>query len=172
MNTGRDIDLLPPRNLTVIGEHPRAPGWTVCRDQDGIRRLAPPPPKPRNPEPWFRSAIIDGFQRLLVLRLDGQPPADAVHATAAVWFSALWALEAWEQDRDQDRIAAGFLALAQTCDRWPAPKHLRERLPPRKENAKPEARTLSGEEVKANLARLRRLLSDNPIGQWHAEERP
>lgn len=85
-------------------------------------------------EPWFNNAIVDGVMRLYALSLQGCPPAETVTLTATVWVDTLWAaLPAWVEALDARRLAAGFEALAQTAERWPAPAQLLDRMPRRPE---------------------------------------
>ena len=44
---------------------------------------------PRTMPDWVCNQMIDGLQKLLVLRLQGAPPADTISALAAVWEEAL-----------------------------------------------------------------------------------
>lgn len=81
---------------------------------------------------WVYNQMIEGLQKLLVLRLAGAPPADAVEAVVAVWEEALvprvWA---WQPETDQGRLPAAFRCLIRDAERWPSPKMLAERIPPR-----------------------------------------
>lgn len=86
----------------------------------------------QNMPDWVYNQMIEGLQKLLVLRLAGAPPADAVEAVAAVWEEALaprvWA---WLPERDQGRLPAAFRHLILAAERWPSPKMLAEHIPPR-----------------------------------------
>lgn len=83
---------------------------------------------------WLRVAIMEGIQGLLALRLPGAPADDTVTAMAKVWCIAVetWPV-AWDESLDKPRLRAAFRTLAASCDRWPAPKNLRDALPPRPE---------------------------------------
>jgi hypothetical protein len=52
---------------------------------------------PRKMPDWAYNQMIDGLQKLLVLRLQGAPPADTINVVAMVWEEALtpytWAFE-------------------------------------------------------------------------------
>ncbi|MDK4645492.1 hypothetical protein QG088_11075, partial [Kingella kingae] len=56
---------------------------------------------PRKMPDWAYNQMIEGLQKLLVLRLQGAPPADAIVALAAVWEEALIP-HTWFYDRDLD----------------------------------------------------------------------
>jgi hypothetical protein len=78
---------------------------------------------------WFNNAITEGLQVLLTLSLQNQPALDTIEYTQRTWVAAVWdARHAWVED-DVPRIAAAFLALTRTADRWPAPKHLLAAMP-------------------------------------------
>jgi len=40
---------------------------------------------PRKMPDWAYNQMIDGLQKLLVLRLQGAPPADTINGVAMVW---------------------------------------------------------------------------------------
>ena len=44
---------------------------------------------PRKMPDWAYNQMIDGLQKLLVLRLQGAPPTDTISALAAVWEMAV-----------------------------------------------------------------------------------
>lgn len=87
--------------------------------------------KPAMPN-WAYNQMIEGLQKLTVLRLQGAPPADAIKAVATVWEEALapyvWA---WQPETDRHRLPEAFRRLMRESERWPAPKMLIERIPPR-----------------------------------------
>lgn len=93
-------------------------------------------------ENWLAKAVTEGIQGLLALRLQGAPADDTVTATAKVWIIAIetWPI-AWDEQLDRPRIKTAFRTLAANCDRWPAPKNLRDALPPRPEQKKLNAPT-------------------------------
>lgn len=82
---------------------------------------------------WLVAEVAEGVQRLLVLRLEGCPPADAVEAVALAWAEALLVRGRWERQTDAPRIRQAFRSLAAHATRWPAPAQLWEHLPPRPE---------------------------------------
>lgn len=88
-----------------------------------------------NSPAWLCRLILEGVQRMLGLRLPGSPAADMVQTTANLWIEAITNLNrVWIEERDTDRIRKAFRTLAATMDRWPAPKHFLEALPPTNEN--------------------------------------
>lgn len=88
--------------------------------------------------PKLHNAVIDGLTMLLALRLTGTPAMDTVVATAQAWSKVLAFGRDWDEEQDVARFQAGFLQLAAVIDRWPAPKDLLDKLPPRPERMKLE----------------------------------
>ena len=90
---------------------------------------------PRKMPEWAYNQMIEGLQKLLVLRLSGAPPADTVTALAAVWEEALTPYT-WYYDKGTDgrRLPQAFAAVVQTADKWVQPAHVIAALPPRPEN--------------------------------------
>nr|DAS19909.1 MAG TPA: hypothetical protein [Caudoviricetes sp.] len=89
--------------------------------------------KPRRKMPdWAYNQMIDGLQKLLVLRLSGSPPADMISAVALVWEEALtphtWA---FEPDSDAQRLPTAFRLLIQQAEKWVQPAQLIKLIPPR-----------------------------------------
>ena len=89
---------------------------------------------PRKMPDWAYNQMIDGLQKLLVLRLQGAPPADTVQAVAEVWCEALtphtWA---FVQEMDAARLPTAFRQLIQQAERWVQPAQLIKLIPPRPE---------------------------------------
>lgn len=87
------------------------------------------------PVPDFvNNEIVRGLQKLMMLRLQGAPPEEGIELVAVVWIEALMALPiGWDEQQDQGRIQAAFVKLISDTERWPPPKMLIERLPPRPE---------------------------------------
>ncbi|XXQ69008.1 hypothetical protein ACKLNO_03885 [Neisseriaceae bacterium B1] len=89
---------------------------------------------PRKMPDWAYNQMIDGLQKLLVLRLQGAPPADTISALAAVWEEALtphtWA---FERDLDEQRLPSAFRQLIAQAERWQQPAQLIKLIPPRPE---------------------------------------
>ena len=106
---------------------------------------------------WFNNAITEGLQVLITLSLPNQPPLDTIEYTQRTWVAALWdARHAWVES-DVPRIAAAFLALTRTVDRWPAPKHLLAAMPrPAPPRSLPEP-PLTDEKRRVGLAHIRAL---------------
>mgnify|MGYP000859830301 FL=1 len=78
----------------------------------------------------IHNAVIDGVQRLYVLRLDGAPADDTLPLTTQVWLDAIGYRRQWADD-DLPRLQQAFVALTATARRWPQPATLLELLPPR-----------------------------------------
>lgn len=88
---------------------------------------------------WLVAEVSDGLKRLVVLRLEGCPPADAVEAVALAWAEALLVRGRWERQVDAPRLRQAFRSLAAHATRWPAPAQLWEHLPKRPEPPKLQA---------------------------------
>lgn len=81
---------------------------------------------------FVHNQLLTGMQQLLVLRLQGAPPEDAVEAVFMVWREALVAkTRHWTAETDGQRLPKAFSRLLAEADKWPPPKMLIERIPPR-----------------------------------------
>ncbi|TXF11907.1 hypothetical protein [Pelomicrobium methylotrophicum] len=106
---------------------------------------------------WLVAEVAAGLQRLLVLRLDGCPPADAVEAVALAWADALMVRGGgWQEALDAPRIREAFRRLAAHAMRWPAPAEIWQHMPARPEPPKLPAPPPSEEE----RARAMRMLAE------------
>ena len=108
---------------------------------------------------WLRIQMITGLQKLVVLRLPGTPPEDAIPATAQVWLEAMdrpWIK--WDQAQDARRVDCAWRQLYATAERWPAPKHLIDLLGNRDPPKALPAPPMSPEEIARNRARLKELI--------------
>lgn len=104
---------------------------------------------------WLVAEVSDGLKRLVVLRLEGCPPADAVEVVALAWAEALLVRGRWGRQTDAPRIRQAFRSLAAHVQRWPAPAQLWEHLPPRPEPPKLQAPpTPPSEEERAKIRAL------------------
>lgn len=111
---------------------------------------------------WLVAEVAEGVQRLLVLRLEGCPPADTVQAVALAWADALWLRAGrWAVQEDAPRLRQAFRALAAHATRWPAPAQLWEHLPPRPEPPRlnpPPPTPQERERIRAMLQQARQKL--------------
>lgn len=110
---------------------------------------------------WLVAEVAEGIQRLLVLRLDGCPPADAVEAVALAWADALLVRGRWEQQRDAPRLRQAFRSLAAHVQRWPAPAEVWLHLPPAPEPLRlnpPLSTPQERERIRAMLQQVRQKL--------------
>lgn len=120
---------------------------------------------PKKMPDWAYNQMIDGLQKLLVLRLQGAPPADTITALAAVWEEALtphtWA---FEPDSDAHRLPTAFRLLIGQSEKWVQPVQLIKLIPPRQEQAVAGLLTqpkspISTAERAHNRARIRKILN-------------
>ncbi len=88
------------------------------------------------PEP-LQKAVIEGIQRLIVLRLPGSPASDTLPALQAIWIDALLHRPiTWNVERDLPRIQQAFRWLEGTAEKWPNPAVFLQCLPPVPEQLK------------------------------------
>lgn len=125
---------------------------------------------------WVFNQMIDGLQKMLVLRLQGAPPADTINALAVVWEEALtpytWA---FEQEIDGVRLPTAFKLLIAQAERWQQPAQLIKLIPPRPERPvagllemktpppTPEQRARAAEYKRQMLANLDRFARQNSL---------
>lgn len=118
------------------------------------------------PLPKFVSdELLTGLQKLMMLRLEGAPPADGIKLTASVWVEAIASVNiSWAEQLDKGRITAGFTQLFAEIERWPTPKMLIRCLPPRPEPPKLEHKRQLTPEEKArgreNLKKLYQIIAE------------
>ena len=118
------------------------------------------------PLPKFVSdELLTGLQKLMMLRLEGAPPADGIKLTASVWVEAIASVNiSWAEQLDKGRVTRAFACLLAEIERWPAPKMLIKHLPPRKELPQLEhKRQLTAEEQargRENLKKLYQIIAE------------
>jgi len=106
---------------------------------------------------WLLDEIVEGMQKLTALALPSHPPAETIDLTALAWLEALEPRN-FQEDLDRWRIREAFRQLLRDCDRWPYPKQLIDRLPPRKELARLPPPEIDWERQQANMAKLKAAL--------------
>lgn len=114
---------------------------------------------------WLVAEMAEGFQRLVLLRLEGSPSADSIPGVAMAWADAMMVVGiAWDEAQDVPRLKMAFRLLSARLDRWPAPKHLLEALPARPEPLKlaaPPATEADRERARVMLAGIAKKLRMN-----------
>lgn len=117
---------------------------------------------PKMPD-WAYNQMIDGLQKLLVLRLQGSPPADTISALAAVWEEALTPITwAWQPETDGERLPIAFRQLIRQAEKWTQPAQLIKQIPPRNTLTAallPNKQPISPEQREANRQRLQQILN-------------
>ena len=112
---------------------------------------------------WAYNHMIDGLQKLLVLRLQGSPPADTISALAAVWEEALTPITwAWQPETDGERLPIAFRQLIRQAEKWTQPAQLIKQIPPRNTLTAallPNKQPISPEQREANRQRLQQILN-------------
>lgn len=108
---------------------------------------------------WLYNALIDGWTRLAVLGLTGQPAAELLTAGVQVWFDAI---QSQFTDIDEtQRIKATFDALIPTLDRWPTVKQFLSALPPRHlKGIEQQLPNLSPQQIAKNKLRIKNILNN------------
>jgi len=81
------------------------------------------------PDHWLCEEISRGFQKLLLLRLDGVPAAELISMTAELWVDTIG--YGMNEEQDRERIAKGFTLLQGKIKKWPQPVELMQILPTR-----------------------------------------
>ncbi|MDG5466801.1 hypothetical protein P9J64_00540 [Deltaproteobacteria bacterium IMCC39524] len=86
----------------------------------------------RQSHPWIKDEIVEGFQLLVTLSMDGQPARDVLEYTVRTWVSVI-ARELGNPDEEIDvpRIRHAFTRICRRGKRWPAPQDFFDALPPR-----------------------------------------
>ena len=117
---------------------------------------------PKMPD-WAYNQMIEGLQKLLVLRLQGSPPADTISALAAVWEEALTPITwAWQPETDGERLPTAFRQLIRQAEKWAQPAQPIKQIPPRNTPTAallPNKQPISPEQREANRQRLQQILN-------------
>lgn len=117
---------------------------------------------PKMPD-WAYNQMIEGLQKLLVLRLQGSPPADTISALAAVWEEALTPITwAWQPETDGERLPTAFRQLIRQAEKWAQPAQLIKQILPRNTPTAallPNKQPISPEQREANRQRLQQILN-------------
>lgn len=82
---------------------------------------------------WLKREIKDGLQALVAMGLENQPAADVLPLTADIWLRAIRRgnIGCDIEQIDAPRIREAFDRLFPELVKWPAPKLLLDRIPPR-----------------------------------------
>lgn len=124
---------------------------------------------PKMPD-WAYNQMIEGLQKLLVLRLQGSPPADTIGALAMVWEEALTPITwAWQPETDGARLPAAFRRLISQAEKWAQPAQLIKQIPPRQmppvsallENKRTPPSAAERKAAKAQVAQMLNRLTRN-----------
>lgn len=78
---------------------------------------------------WLENSVIEGLQRLLILRLRNAPANDTVDALLNVWLEVMMSAQAWDERRDVPRLRTAFMSVASTTDAWPSPAQIIKAMP-------------------------------------------
>jgi len=86
---------------------------------------------------WLDNEIIEGIQRLLILRLKFSPALDTIDPLVDTWIAVFKAQPMqWVELVDAPRIRQAFMLCAGRCDEFPSPKTVLSFLPPRPDRMK------------------------------------
>ena len=108
---------------------------------------------------WLGEIVKRHIERLKLLRLEGEPLAEAMGEVTRIWGETLAAHQNWDRARDTPRLHRGFVILTATSERWPAPAHLLQALPviPPQPCLPPPLPEMSEEKRRQNLRRMAEL---------------
>ena len=111
---------------------------------------------------WLRNTIIDGFSRLILLRLQNSPPNDeqVLGAMVNLWCETLETKFNLDEKQDKTRIEKAFLRLCGDCERFPSPKMLIDRMPARDLPLQLEKPKLTDEQIEKNKQRIRKMIAE------------
>jgi hypothetical protein len=83
---------------------------------------------------WLDNVIIEGIQRLVLLRLKYSPALDTLEPVVDVWVDAFKSQPIkWDEELDAARIRQAFLKCSGMLDEFPAPRTVLQYLPSRPE---------------------------------------
>ena len=80
---------------------------------------------------WFDDAIRKGLQGLVIMRVQGHPPAEQFDNVARIWVGSLAGTRNWNEPQDAARIAEAFKQLTLSAKRWPSISDFLDVLPMR-----------------------------------------
>lgn len=109
---------------------------------------------------WLGEIVKAHIERLKLLRLEGEPLAEAMGEVTRIWAETLAGHRHWDKARDTPRLHQGFARLTATCKRWPAPAHLLEALPDIPLQPYLSLPAISSEQQQKNLRRIARILTE------------
>jgi hypothetical protein len=78
---------------------------------------------------WIVNELKTGLKKLLTLSLEGQPSADVIGGTLAVWIEVICSRRVFDEATDVQRFRDAFRILMERECRWPNPAKFLEALP-------------------------------------------
>ena len=114
----------------------------------------------KQPEDWFRKAIVTGLETLYALGLDRNPAHEVIPATAEVWINTLWPTRVWIEEIHRPRIAEAFRKLCKERETWPPPSAFLVALPAWNPTLKALKKQLSDAELEKNRETLAFLMKN------------
>ncbi len=88
---------------------------------------------------WLDNLILEGIQRLLILRLKDSPALDTIELLADTWIQVFKNQPIdWDESQDSKRIRQAFLSCMGKLESWPSPKTILLFLPNRDNHLKIE----------------------------------
>jgi hypothetical protein len=126
---------------------------------------------------WLDNLIIEGIQRLLILRLKNSPALDTINPLIDTWVYVFKAQAVdWNEALDTPRIRKAFLHCAGKVDEFPSPRTVLQYLPSRPDvlklpdmNRKPMPNSIK--QVLNNAIEDSRLRSDEQRREFMAAEK-
>lgn len=79
------------------------------------------------------NAVCDGLTALYLLNLPYSPAKAKMEMVTSVWLNIFTEhCRHWDSERDKGRLEAAFARIAAEAERWPVPREVIDRIPPRK----------------------------------------
>ena len=105
---------------------------------------------------WLKREVASGLQALVAMGLENQPASEVLPLTADIWLRAIRRgnVGCDIEQIDAPRIREAFDRLFPELVKWPAPKLLLDRIPPRPQR---EALAAPLDDIGDGLKRLREI---------------
>lgn len=81
---------------------------------------------------WLGEIVKYHIERLRLLNLDGAPLGKSMGVVTVIFAESITAsASGWDESLDAWRLRQAFIQLEKHCDRWPSPRMVIDRMPPR-----------------------------------------
>ena len=79
---------------------------------------------------WLENIVIEGIQRMLILRLQSAPANDTINPLVDVWLEIFTDGRHWDEGRDTPRLHEAFRTVLREEVAWPSPAQVLKAMPP------------------------------------------